>query len=131
MTHAARLSLTWIIQWWCQFFQTWCRLRVIDCLRPKNLNPEFVNNVITLTFFFCNKVKVGISKTPSLKPGMPKPQIICSWRFDVFAFVGWKIWKCYFFKFHCNYDIFVAIIARNMKLCTKKAGTPKWMWFKF
>ena len=23
----------------------WCRLGVIECFRPKNVNPDFVNNV--------------------------------------------------------------------------------------
>ena len=45
MTHAGRLILTWKIQWWCSFFQIWGRLRVIDRFRPKNVNPDFINNV--------------------------------------------------------------------------------------
>ena len=46
------LTLTWRIQWWCQFFQIWCRLRVIDCLRPKYVNPDFINNVLHFDFFY-------------------------------------------------------------------------------
>ena len=45
MTHAARLILTWRIQWWYQFFQIWYRLRVINCFRGNNVNPDFFNNV--------------------------------------------------------------------------------------
>ena len=53
--------------------------------------------LIQVFLLFSIKLKVGISKTPNLKPGMPKPQIICSQSFDVFAFVVWNIWKCFFF----------------------------------
>ena len=85
---------------------------------------------IHIFLFNSNNLKVDISKTSNLEPGMPKSQIICSQSFDVFAFVVWKIWKC-FFLFHRNHDIFVTIIATNMKLCTKEARTPKWIWRKF